>query len=325
MNRLYMKWGIWGLLIFIIMGFLSCSEKEEKKVERTDSDILQLVFETQIKCEEPSWNLECRNVITQKTGKLQLELEELANKTIQSSTDLVDKGNATFLLGDFEEAFEWFSKGDSLENRKAQYNLGLLLQYGVGVEKDEKKAFRLYRQATRERNPSADFSLGFMWEEGKGTSKDVAMAYELYLKAANQGHSEAQMRLAYFYSKGIHINQNLKKAFKWCLASAKQNNAIAQSGVGIMYYQGKGVMQDYDEGWKWLQKAVSQGNAAAHTSFGHIYFYGEGVDRDYEKALEFYKKGYELRDVESLYGMQRACEKGAPKFCDAVNEIFIKD
>ena len=60
----------------------------------------------------------------------------------------------------------------------------------------------------------AQYKLGVMYEFGEGVEKDYKKAFELYEKAANQGHSIAQNNLGLFYYHGRGVNKDKKKAIK---------------------------------------------------------------------------------------------------------------
>ena len=48
---------------------------------------------------------------------------------------------------DYKEAVFWFEKAAKQGNPKAQLNLGLMYQMGLGVPKDEETALRWFRES----------------------------------------------------------------------------------------------------------------------------------------------------------------------------------
>ncbi len=61
-------------------------------------------------------------------------------------------------------------------NSKAQCNLGVMFQEGLGVAKDAAEAVRLYRLAAAQGHARAQYGLGFMFEFGRGVGKKRAEA-----------------------------------------------------------------------------------------------------------------------------------------------------
>ena len=56
----------------------------------------------------------------------------------------------------------------------AQYNLGIVYQYGQGVDKDEKRAVEFYTLAADQGHAIAQPNLGCMYELGQETNGAVA-------------------------------------------------------------------------------------------------------------------------------------------------------
>ncbi|MBT5049221.1 MAG: sel1 repeat family protein, partial [Rhodospirillaceae bacterium] len=104
----------------------------------------------------------------------------------------------------------------------AQTNLGLMLHYGQGVERDVENAIRWYRVAAERGNSMAQLKLGLTYDDGDGVAKDQAEAAEWYLLAARQGDATAQRKLAYLYATGQGIEPDAAAAFDWYAEAAKQ-------------------------------------------------------------------------------------------------------
>ena len=100
------------------------------------------------------------------------------------------KGLDAAKKGDFETALkEWrplAEQGDSY----AQYNLGLMYDYGLGVIEDYTLAVYWYRQAAEQGHAKAQYNLGYMYESGRGIAKDDTQAVYWFRKAAEQGEAK---------------------------------------------------------------------------------------------------------------------------------------
>ena len=78
---------------------------------------------------------------------------------------------------------------------EAQYNVGVLLLTGHGVEVDERRAAEWFTKAALQGDREACFNLGALYAEGRGVPKDLKIAANFYREAADQGFSPAKERL----------------------------------------------------------------------------------------------------------------------------------
>ena len=89
---------------------------------------------------------------------------------------------------------------------KAQYTLGIIYRWGLGVPQDYAEAAKWYRKAAERGHAAASFSLGEVYFfgnfSGKGVPEDKAEAVRWYRKAAEQGFDLAQFKLALMYDNG---------------------------------------------------------------------------------------------------------------------------
>ncbi len=79
-----------------------------------------------------------------------------------------------------------YNQGRMMKSAQASNNLARLYQFGLGVEKDERKAFRLYRSAATRGSQVAKFNLGIMYWRGIGTKPSEEKALELFAETAEQ-------------------------------------------------------------------------------------------------------------------------------------------
>ncbi len=69
----------------------------------------------------------------------------------------------------------------------AQFNLGVMHDFGQGVAKDPVQALTWYRAAAAQGHPGAQFNLGGMYFEGQGVAQDHLRAYVWFSLAAAAG------------------------------------------------------------------------------------------------------------------------------------------
>jgi TPR repeat protein len=111
---------------------------------------------------------------------------------------------------------------------QAQFNLGVMYDYGQGVTQDDKQAVKWYRKAAEQGHPSAQTSLGVMYGRGQGVRQDDKQAVKWYRKAAEQGYVQAQFNLGVRYDNGQGVIQDDVMAhmyFNIAAASGGKNSA----------------------------------------------------------------------------------------------------
>ena len=111
------------------------------------------------------------------------------------------------------------------------------------------------------------WQLGVLYEFGEGVEKDLEQAAMWYRKAAEQGHAVAQSNLGRLYEYGEGVEKDLEQATLWYRKSADQGNARAQNNLGVLYDYGKGVEKDLEQATLWYRKAADQGYAFAQKEF----------------------------------------------------------
>ena len=67
------------------------------------------------------------------------------------------------------------------------YNLGVMYEFGEGVEQDYSKAYDCELKAVEQGLPNAMFNLGGYFYEGKAVEQDLDKAAEWYRKALEAG------------------------------------------------------------------------------------------------------------------------------------------
>lgn len=90
----------------------------------------------------------------------------------------------------------------------SQFNVALMHENGIGVEKDAKEAIVWYRKAALQGSSIAQFNLGVLYENGRGTEVDFTKANECYRKAAVQGDPLAMGNLGMLYIRGDGVPVN---------------------------------------------------------------------------------------------------------------------
>ena len=197
------------------------------------------------------------------------------------------KGLEAAKRGDFATALlEWRPLAEQ-GHAKAQYNLGVMYDFGRGVSKDYKQAVYWYKKAAEQGIAEEQYNLGVMYDFGKGVAEDDTQAVYWYRKAAEQGNVQAQYNLGVMYRNGQGVTEDDTQAVYWYRKAAEQGHALAQINLGLMYNFGGGVAKDDTQAFYWFRKAAEQGHADAQIILGFRYTKGEGVAEDYILAYKW--------------------------------------
>jgi TPR repeat protein len=127
-------------------------------------------------------------------------------------------------LNDYIQAIYWYESAANKHNRDSYHSLGLIYDFGKGVEQDYAKAFKYYQLGANLGEATSHANLGFMYESGKGVSVSNEMAFKHYEKAAEQDDPQGLNNLGTFYLHGIVAKQDKKKAISLYKRAAELNN-----------------------------------------------------------------------------------------------------
>jgi TPR repeat protein len=91
----------------------------------------------------------------------------------------------------FWETYTAALRGD----KNSEFNVGVIYERGIGVDKNETLAAQWYEKAAHEGHADAQYNLAIMYASGRGVAKDDAQAMMWLALAARQGDKEARKLL----------------------------------------------------------------------------------------------------------------------------------
>ncbi len=109
----------------------------------------------------------------------------------------------------------------------AQYHLGKMFWFGLGVPTDKAKAVAWYQRAADNDSVLAQELLGQSYERGEGVPKSFAEALKWYRRAAEKGHPNAQANLGFMYKSGDGVPFDHAEALMWFSLAAAGGDADA--------------------------------------------------------------------------------------------------
>jgi len=201
-----------------------------------------------------------------------------------------EEGRAAYLEGDYPTAYEILRPLAESGNAEAQKMMGIMYDYGQGVDSDPEQAFRWYLRSAEQGDPAVQYQVGAKYFKGDGIEQNYAEAARWWKLAADKGQAEAQFNLGLMYFRGLDIEQDDVKAADLFIRAAKQDHGHAQYSLGVMYAYGRGIEKDYSEARKWFTRAAEKGIPQAQYNLGIFYENGYGIDADPLLAQQWYQR-----------------------------------
>jgi hypothetical protein len=113
--------------------------------------------------------------------------------------------------------------------------------------------------------PQAEFMLGVMYEYGDGVQASYSDAVRWYEDAAEHGLTSAETRLGILYIDGTGVSPDPRRARQWLERAARKRDPLALVTLGELYAKGQGVSQSLEDAYAYylLAKAIGSPKADA--------------------------------------------------------------
>ncbi len=108
--------------------------------------------------------------------------------------------------GDYDTAVKELWPLAEQGHPKAQYNLGVMYQLGLGVPQDDQEAAQWCRLAAEQGHAGAQVVLGAMYHLGQGVPRDDALAHKWVTLAAAHG-IEVAVKWRDLFEKSMTLDQ----------------------------------------------------------------------------------------------------------------------
>ncbi|MBM3393037.1 MAG: sel1 repeat family protein [Betaproteobacteria bacterium] len=103
---------------------------------------------------------------------------------------------------DFARAHKWLAASAALGERDAIYQLGVVHERGIGVERNLPEAVKWFKLASDQRDAQAQLNLGILHDpRGKGIANAPEQAAQWFMLSANNGNKRAQGILDNHYKR----------------------------------------------------------------------------------------------------------------------------
>ena len=220
------------------------------------------------------------------TAEAEEETEEPA-ESVQTAAEEADQQPGTE-VSEQEESREMEQL--ALSERERLYQEGRKLLTGTDGDPDPEKAFEYFKQSANQGYTKAQYQLCVCYDEGIGVRRNVAEAARWCEMAAYGGYAKAQSEIGYCYEYGHGVLRNTREAVRWYRIAAEQGNIEAKNNLAYCYQKGRGVSKNVEEAIRLYTEASEAGHASAQYNLGFCYWYGEGVAIDKNKAVELFRE-----------------------------------
>ena len=199
-----------------------------------------------------------------------------------------ETGKEAYLAKDYEKALSILKPLAEEGNSQAQVTLGIMYDFGHGVDKDESEAIQWYIKAAEQGIPVVQHDVGVKYFQGQGVEQDYLKAAYWWEQSANSGLADSQFNLGLLYYRGIGLEVDHQKAADLFTSASDQDHSHAQYSLAVMYAFGQGVEKDYQQALHWFRKSASQQVAQAQFNLGVFYENGYGVEKNIDTAKQWY-------------------------------------
>ncbi|WP_452227630.1 tetratricopeptide repeat protein [Lacinutrix sp. MEBiC02404] len=180
----------------------------------------------------------------------------------QTANELNEQSKEFLLVQNFEKSYPLIKKSAELGNAEAQYNLGVSLEYGYGIEKNELKAFEWYLKSAEQAWNDGLYKMMMAHATGKNAEMNYDKAFEYALKCAENDDATCMLNVVSCYKDGMGTEKNLEKMLEWAIRLGKLQNPenLARSGkitsarlnLAYMYRDGTDVEKDLNKSYAWF-------------------------------------------------------------------------
>ena len=121
------------------------------------------------------------------------------------------------------------------------------------------EAFKKLYKLAKEGHLKAQYEVAMMFNNGIGVAKDKEEAWNWFIRAAKGGNVDAQVELGAHYEAGADGQPNGIMAAQWWKTAAKNGSGVAAFNLGTMYRAGRVTARDLVRAYAWFMVAEDLG------------------------------------------------------------------
>lgn len=157
-----------------------------------------------------------------------------------NTEELMALGNQAESDGDVEKAIHYYKLAADAGNTDGLASIGLLYQYGTGVEQSYNLAIEWYQKIVDAGDVDGWYLLGTVYEDMEDYTKSV-YCYEKQIEEGGNCKYTAFYGLAKAYRYGLGKEEDFPKALDYYQRAAGNGEIAAMVDLGQLYYDGDGV------------------------------------------------------------------------------------
>jgi TPR repeat protein len=226
---------------------------------------------------------------------------------LQCDSDLISRG--------YSLLYKNADQGDV----RAQYEMGVMYEHGLGVGEDIESALSWFQRAAENGNFEAQCKLVKIYSEKEQAPQYETLALDLYEEIMADPAVAMGSTMDGYVIKikfGCEHGKNAIR-FDFFHDMAEKGYACAQYVIGTKYYIGEDMLghpseslKDYSLAYKWLLKSAKQGYADAQCAVGWLYIEGSGVTQNNFLAFDWFSKAANQGSIEAQCNLGRMYELG---------------
>ncbi len=157
------------------------------------------------------------------------------------------------------------------------------------VDDDYQNAIVNYQLAANQGDITAQYNLGLMYEFGKGCPVDYKAAEMYYLRASKANHNQAMAQLGALDMDDSSNFSNPKRSLRWYQKAAQLHNADALYQLGLLSETGALFKINLKQASQYYQEAAKQGHMKAMFALARLYQYGLAGEKNLDEAFNYIK------------------------------------
>ena len=201
-------------------------------------------------------------------------------------------------------------KKADLGDPKSLHELAFYHQAGINVELNYAKALKLWKKAAKKNYGPAYFNLVSMYYNGLGVKTNYKQVYKYLLLSIkyNKKNSFKAYSCSFlaqkFYFDGLLKKRDVKKGLKYYKLAAEMNELTAQFNLATIYDKEYpkylGIKKNNKTALNYHQMAVKKNFVPSMFRVALAYIRGEIVKKNSDNALDLFKKGIKIRNLDLL-------------------------
>jgi TPR repeat protein len=180
----------------------------------------------------------------------------------QTAEEFNEKANKFIKSQEFKKAIPNLKKASELGVAEAQYNYGVILEFGYGIEKNIDSAFVWYNKSAEQGWNDGLYKMMMAHANGIGAEQSNEKAFEYGLKCAENNDITCMFNIVGAYQDGLGTEKDLNEMLKWAIKIGKLENpenlmksgkiTSARLNLAYMYQEGRNVKMDLSKSYSWF-------------------------------------------------------------------------